>query len=153
MVWAARWASLPRSCTPGDPWGWRSFAATSTLSTVTGRFADLPCPGFFIIFLQFCPACGRGRASFSQLKKISCTGRCKLLWPVFLFYRDGLYFDSSEKVKNISLFSENGFSWMVVCIQEFAVSHNTKVVLLRFYRLKKQNLLLTERFLCGKTIV
>ena len=38
-----------------------------------GRFADLPCPGFFIIFLQFCPACGRGRASFSQLKKISCT--------------------------------------------------------------------------------
>ena len=35
--------------------------------------------------------------AFSQLKKISCTGRCKLLWPVFLFYRDGLYFDSSEK--------------------------------------------------------
>ena len=86
-------------------------------------------------------------------EKISCTGRCKLLRPVFLFYRDGLYFDSSEKVKNISLFPENGFSWMVVCIQEFAVSHNVKVVLLCFYRLKKQNFLLTERFLCGKTIV
>ena len=68
-----------------------------------GRSGDLPCPSFFIIFLQFCPACGRGRASFSQLKTISCTGRCKLLWPVFLFYWDGLYFDSSEKVKNISL--------------------------------------------------
>jgi hypothetical protein len=74
-------------------------------------------------------------------------------WPVFLFYWDGLYFDSSEKVKNISLFPENGFSWMVVCIQEFAVSHNVKVVLLCFYRLKKQNFLLTERFLCGKIIV
>ena len=39
-----------------------------------------------------------------------------------------------RKVKNISLFSENEFSWMVVCIQEFAVSHNVKVVLLCFYR-------------------
>mgnify|MGYP001248455529 CR=1 FL=1 len=59
----------------------------------------------------------------------------------------------SQKVKNISLFLENGFSWMAVCIQEFAVSHNVKVVLLCFYRLKKQNFLLTERFLCGKTIL
>ena len=39
-----------------------------------------------------------------------------------------------RKVKNISLFSENEFSWMVVCIQEFAVFHNVKVVLLCFYR-------------------
>jgi len=58
-----------------------------------------------------------------------------------------------KKVKNISLFPENGFSWMVVCIQEFAVSNNVKVVLLCFYRSKKQNFLLTGRFLCGKTIL
>jgi hypothetical protein len=52
----------------------------------------------------------------------------------------------SIQVKNISLFPENGCPWIVVCIQDFAVSHNVKVLLLCFYRLKKQNFLLTERF-------
>ena len=51
-----------------------------------------------------CPACGRGRASFSQLKKISCTGRCKLLRPVFLFYRDGLYFKMNMKTEKFFTF-------------------------------------------------
>jgi hypothetical protein len=52
----------------------------------------------------------------------------------------------AHKVKNISLLPENGCPWIVVCIQDFAVSHNVKVLLLCFYRLKKQNFLLTERF-------
>ena len=36
-AWAARWASPPRSSTPGAPWGWPSCAATSTSSTGSGQ--------------------------------------------------------------------------------------------------------------------
>ena len=41
---AVRWASPPRSSTPGDPWASASCAATSTSSTATAR------PGNFRIF-------------------------------------------------------------------------------------------------------
>ncbi|EDP20039.1 hypothetical protein FAEPRAM212_02822 [Faecalibacterium prausnitzii M21/2] len=38
------------------------------------------------------------------MKKISCTGRCKLLRPVFLFYRDGLYFKMNMKTEKFFTF-------------------------------------------------
>ena len=36
-VWAAKWASPPRSSTPGDPWGWRSCAPINMSSPAPGR--------------------------------------------------------------------------------------------------------------------
>ncbi len=41
-AWAARWASPPRSSTPGAPWGWRSCAPSSSSSGAGDRSAEAP---------------------------------------------------------------------------------------------------------------
>lgn len=77
---AVRWASPPRSSTPGDPWASASCAAISTSSTATAR------PGNFRVF----PGC------ITLSVKIFSTGRGQMPRPVFLFHRDGPFFSQAH---------------------------------------------------------
>ncbi len=127
---AARWASPPRSSTPGDPWASASCAAISTSSTATVR------PGNFRVF----PGC------ITLSVKIFSTGRGQMPRPVFLFPQDGPFFSQAHFwLKNFCKYrSENNFLYPNFLHSPQSNSHTFATL---FY--KNHNKPLDTRAFCG----